>query len=389
MNNFCAIISEFNPFHNGHKYIIGKAKELSGLPVVCLMSGNFVQRGEPAIVDKFSRAKCAIEAGADVVLELPTIYALSSAHNFAYGAVKILKELGCSQLVIGVTHTNLDDYYNLAKIKNQNMKSAIQAELDKGTSYSRSLINVLKTKYPNCEKIFTDASNILALEYIGQVINQKTGIKVSLVCRTDGGYNSTKISGNFANASLLRGFIGENRILQTKKYIPEPCSWQLDNLPNIDIINSIVFYNLRNKSPEELNKYYDYTEGLPYLISSASRKCANLDACITECETKRYRKARLKKLTLYPSLNITKDNVAKITRGRPIVRLLAIRKSQKAFLSQFNNKNIKVIISRSDFEHLTASQKLSAQIDLEATNLYSIACGTNYNSDITTGTLFV
>ena len=353
------------------------------------MSGNFVQRGEPAIVDKFSRAKCAINAGADAVLELPTIYALSAAQSFAEGSIKILKELGCTSLAIGVTYANLEDYYNLAKIKNQNMKQALNSGLDKGLSYSAALVQVLKTKYPNCEKIFSDASNVLALEYIEQVVAQKANFDVILIKRTDGGYSSNQIIDNYANATTLRNLIGQNKLSSIGKYLPTGAASQLNNLPNTQIIDSILFYNLRNTPPEELAGYYDYTEGLPYLISTNSRKCSNLAECIKASETKRYRTARIKKLCIYPSLNITKANVAKIAKGRIVARLLAIKKEQKDFISSFNNKYVKVIVSHADFSRLTSSQILSANIDLAATNLYSIACGTNYNSDITTGTLFI
>ena len=227
------------------------------------MSGNFVQRGKPAIVDKFARSRCAIAAGADAVLELPTIYALSAAQNFAEGAVKILKELGCTHLAIGATHTNLDDYYALAKIKNQNMKKSLQAGLDKGLSYSSALINVLKTKYPNCEKIFKDASNVLALEYIEQVVAQKANFKILLIERTDGGYNSKTVVNNFANASTIRKFINQKDIVKSKKYIPAYTDWQLENLPNTDVIDSIEFYNLRNKTVQTSTNTIQTDTGVP------------------------------------------------------------------------------------------------------------------------------
>lgn len=389
MKEFCGIISEFNPFHNGHDYIIKKAKELTGLPVICLMSGNFVQRGEPAIVDKFTRAKCAIYSGADAVLELPTVYALSAAQGFAAGAIKILKELGCTSLAVGVTHTNIDDYYSLAKIKNQNIKQAILASNENGLSYSAALIGVLKLKHKNCDKIFSDASNILALEYISEIIAQKANIQVVLIERTDGGYNGSTIKNNFANATILRAMLNCGKEAAANKFLPQNAQLQLKDLPKLKAIEDIVYYNLRRCEAEDLAELYDYSEGLPYLISTNSRKTCSLDECIAASTTKRYRASRIKKLCLYPSLNITKANVSKIFKGRPIVRLLAIRKTQKAFISQCNSKHILIIVSNGDYKKLTPSQKLSANIDLSASNLYSIATGAVFNNDIKTGTLFL
>lgn len=386
---FCAIIAEFNPFHNGHEYLIKQAKKTTGLPLMCLMSGDFVQRGEPAIIDKYTRAKCAIAAGADIVVQLPTIYSLSSAQIFAKGAVRTLKELGCSHLVIGVTHCNIEDYYALAKIKNTNLKAAIAQQLDNGTNYSKALISVLKTKYPNSDKIFTDASNILALEYIEQVLSQKANIEIVLVNRTDGGYNTDKAIKQFANASTIRKLIYEKDYNKCKKYIPENSHQQLENISNLEKLNNIFLYNLRNRSPEQLNTYYDYNEGLPYLISSSAREATTLEQTISNATNKRYRLARIKKLCLYPSLNITDAALNTIKKGKLVTKLLAIKRCQKTFISQFNHDYIRVIVSASDYTKLSKAQRLCAQIDLDASNIYSLAISKPYNNDIKTGTLFI
>ena len=387
---FCAIISEFNPFHNGHAYIIEQAKKIFNLPVLCLMSGDFVQRGEPAIVDKYTRATCAISSGADMVIQLPTIYSLSSAQNFAQGSIKVLKDLGCTHLVIGVTHTNMEDYLSLAKIKNTNLKNAISSQLDNGTNYSKALIMVLKNKYPNCDKIFTDASNILALEYIGQNIKQNANLEIALVSRTDNGYNCEEIhSKTYANATTIRKLIQENNSNTTKKYIPTVCQHQLDNVVDRQIIEHILFHNLRSATAQQLNECYDYCEGLPYLINSASQESNCLQEVIKISTSKRYRSARIKKLCIYPTLGITKTAYNSIFRGKMIAKLLAIKSDCKPFISLFNKHHKKIIVSRNDYDNLTKSQKLSADIDLRASNLYTLASKKPFNNDIKTGTLFI
>lgn len=387
--NFCAIIAEFNPFHNGHEYLIKQAKQATGLPLMCLMSGDFVQRGEPAIINKYTRAQCAINAGADMVVQLPTIYSLASAQIFAKGAIRTLKELGCSHLVIGVTHCNIQDYYALAKIKNTNLKNAIASQLDNGLNYSKALINVLKAKYPNSDKIFTDASNILALEYIEQILTQNANIKIVLVNRTDGGYNTTNVTKNYANATTLRSFLNAGNGNACKKYIPAHSQIQLNNIANTNNINNIVLYNLRNTPPTVLNAFYDYSEGLPYLISSSAREALTLEQTIEKATTKRYRSARIKKLCLYPTLNITEANLNTIKKGKLVTKLLAIKRNQKAFISQFNQKYVRVIVSNTDYAKLSKAQTICAQIDLNASNLYTLASGKPYNNDIITGTLFI
>lgn len=386
--NFCAIIAEFNPFHNGHEYLIKQAQK-TNLPVLCLMSGDFVQRGEPAIIDKYTRAKCAINAGASIVAQLPTVYSLSCAQLFAKGAIKVLKELGCSTLIIGATHTNLKDYFDLAKIKNRNLKNAMASQLDNGINYSKALINILKTKHPNADKIFTDASNILALEYIEQIINQKANITPILISRTDGGYNTNKPIKKFASATVLREYISKNQIDSCKKYIPACNHFQLLNVAQTQAIDNLLLFNLRNSTPETLSTYADYTEGLPYLINSAARTASTLNEAIHSAASKRYRLARIKKLCLAPILNITKSSASTISKGKSVVKLLAIKKNLKEFISFANKTYPKLIVSNREYNHLSKAQQLSASIDLNASNLYTIASKKPHNNDISTGTLFI
>lgn len=384
---FCAIISEFNPFHNGHEYLIKEAKKQTGLPVMCIMSGNFVQRGEPAVVDKYARALCAIDAGADMVVELPTIYSLSSAENFAHGAIKALKDLGCSVIAVGATYDKLSDYQALAKIKNSNLSAAMQDELEKGQNYSSALINVLASKFPTCRNIFADGSNILALEYIHQIMLQKAPIKVLLIKRTDGGYNSPNSTKQYANATIIRALAKQGKKEECKRFMPH-YSFERFNISGTSNLDKILLYELRKQTPETLKKFVDYSEGLPYLVSSAVQNNNSLQQAITAASSKRYRLSRIKKLFLYPALNITRDNFNKIVAGRSVCKLLAIKKSAKAFLNEFNQKQTKIIVSKRDYEWLSSAQAISAKIDLDASNLYATITDGQFNGDLKTGTLF-
>lgn len=384
---FCAIVSEFNPFHNGHEYLINQAKKSLRMPIMCLMSGNFVQRGEPAIVDKYNRSLCAINAGADMVVELPTVYAISSAENFAKGAIKTIKDLGCTYLAIGVTFDNLSAYETLASIKNSNLTFSMQEELDKGQNYSTSLINVLTSRYPECKSIFEDASNILALEYIHQIKLQKANIKVVLFKRTDGGYNSAKPTKQYANATIIRELASKNKMDECQSFMPK---FAFDNFKPKDTsaLGNILLYAIRTKSPEELATLYDYNEGLPYLISSSAKNNVTIEQAILDACSKRYRLARIKKLCLYAALNISKDKFNKILRAKTCAKLLAIKKDQKAFISQFNKRDTKIIVSKNDYSTLSAGQNISAALDLDASNLYALVTKSKFNGDITTGTIF-
>ena len=140
--DFCGVICEFNPFHNGHLYFLSQVKKQTDSKIICLMSGNFVQRGEPAIEDKYNRAKKAIQAGAHAVYELPTIFACSNAENFAYGAIKILKALNVKQIAFGVTETDLETLQKIAQIKFDNsveFQNCFKNEIENGINYNTAL----------------------------------------------------------------------------------------------------------------------------------------------------------------------------------------------------------------------------------------------------------
>ena len=381
---FCAIICEFNPFHNGHEYVIQQAKKQLGLPVVCLMSGNFVQRGEPAIFDKFERACDAINAGASAVIELPVAYALSSAENFAYGAIKILKNLKCATLVVGATQTNIDDYNKILDIDSTYIETALKTELDKGKNYGQMLTNVIINKCPSASKIFEDASNILALEYMRQIKKQNAKIDVLLVNRTDGGYNASKNSGNFANATTIRQMIAQNK--SYSNFVPAYCKHT--QTPNTTVVDALLLEKLRNIKPKQLEKYYDYAEGLPGLISNAAKTSKTIEELAEISCTKRYRKARIKKLCIYPAINLTKANFEKIKKAKPVAKVLAIKNDSKTLISQFNKNSTKVVASHSHTKNLSKAQQLSLEIDQNASNLYALATSKPHCYDLTTGTIF-
>ena len=169
--NFCGVICEFNPFHNGHNYLISEAKKLTNAEIVCLMSGNFVQRGIPAICSKYERAKIAIECGANAVLELPTVFACSNAENFATGAIKIFKALGIKQIAFGIENTDIEILKKIAKLKHENsvrfqtaFKNEIQNGINYNTALKRSIANTLQDD--GIIDILNKPNNVLAVEYL-------------------------------------------------------------------------------------------------------------------------------------------------------------------------------------------------------------------------------
>ena len=391
--NFCGLICEFNPFHNGHKYIIEEAKKLTGLDVVCLMSGDFVQRGTPAIIDKYERAKSAILAGANTVLELTTIYACSNAENFATGAIKIFKSLGIKKLAFGIEDTNIEILKQIAKLKLENserFKLAFKNEIQNGINYNTALKrSIAKTIGDDSVfEILNKPNNILAIEYLTAILKLDADIEPIAIKRTDNGYVSEKPNNEFLSASAIRDKILANECYS--KFVPKfailPYYFSKENLSTLDSLNLLT---IRSSSAEKLSKHYDYSEGIEYRVKKICDSASSLSQAKNEIATPRYRIARVNKLLLYPLLCVTKDIVDVSQKTKPVVKVLAIQKNNKFLISNANKRKISLIVTNKDYENLSANQKKIANIDLLASNIYS--CITNRPNDLDKkiGTMFL
>lgn len=390
----CGIICEFNPFHNGHKYLISQAKKLTNSTIVCLMSGDFVQRGEPAIQDKYTRAKNAIEFGADVVLELPTIYACSNAENFAFGAIKTLDALGASQIAFGIEETNLEILDKIAEIKLKNsetFQNAFKNEIKNGINFNTALKRAIAKEFDsekNILEILSKPNNILAIEYLTAIKKLKSAITLIAIDRIDNGYNSITNKGKFLSAGSIREKLSNNE--NVDEFIPA----KLDKSTLFDEISkerldSLIIGKIRNSNPEKLEKFYDYSEGIEYRIKKQADNTCTAEELLQSTITPRYRAARVQKLILFPSLNITKKIVNTAKTSKPFSKVLAISKSNKEILSQIKKSKINLIVTNKDYENLNQKQKQIIDIDLTASNLYNLATKKPNNHDKKMGTLFL
>jgi len=391
--NYCAIISEFNPFTNGHKYIFNKAKQETKLNIICLMSGDFVQRGEISILNKYERAITAIKNGASMVFELPLIYALSSAETFASGAIKILKGIkNITHLAFGVETENTTLLEKLAKIKidkNNQIKDIIKKETQKGINYSKAMIKALKTlsneSENDIEKLFTGSNNILALEYLSAIYKEKANITPVFIKRTDNGYNSHKITKvkiegktqHYASASFVRELALNNKTKQIKNVCPKETFEQLKNKTKEFFLNknikleALIINQIRNLTPETLEQYYDYNQSLANLIYKTCQEEISLENIINKVSGKSFRPARVKKLLLYPVLSITKSTFEKIHNNSPVVNVLAVNENFKQELSHIKSQSTtNLIVSVKDYNNLENKQSL--ELNQLSSNLYNL-----------------
>ncbi|MBQ7453137.1 MAG: nucleotidyltransferase family protein [Clostridia bacterium] len=391
--NFCAIICEFNPLTNGHKHLIEQAKKQTGLPILAIMSGDFVQRGETAILDKYTRSEIAIECGCDIVLELPTIFAISPAENFAFGAIKCLKELDCiSHLAFGVENSNLETIESLARFmidKKSVIDAEIQKQKDNKHSHNRIMQEVI-IKLTNNRKyaqILKGANNILALEYIKASIKQGFEAKFVAIQRTDNGHNSKQSNSQFLSATAIRELAIAKKTEQIKNFVPAKTYKKLkQQIFDYDAFSKSILAHLRNQNAERIKQTMDVGfEGLENKILSESQKQTSFDATIKGITSKRYRSSRIKRICLASYLGITKNLYNTIIDAPATLKVLAIKKENKAMLKTLSLENAKLATTSKDY----SAPHPSLSLDLYASNAYNAFDGKPHNHDIKTGILFI
>ena len=228
MSKVVGIIAEYNPFHNGHSYHIQNTKVLTGADfVVAVMTGNFTQRGNTSVVDKWEKTKMALNGGADLVIELPTIYSISSAENFANGAIKILNTLGIvDSISFGMEADDISTLNNISNVlymEPPEYKAILEHELSKGSSFPKARENALMMYLNDIKRyanVLKGSNNILAIEYLKALKKQKSNLVPIGVKREKVYYNSTKIIDEYASATGIRNLLLHNQLEEVRKVVP-------------------------------------------------------------------------------------------------------------------------------------------------------------------------
>ena len=297
-----AIICEFNPFHNGHAYLLSEAKRLTGEPNMVIMSGSFTQRGEVAVCDKFTRAAAALRHGADLVVELPTAFAVANAERFAQGGVRIAKFFsGVHTLAFGCETDNLDALRAAAAaIRSERVNALIAAEMRGGGYYPRALEEALRTVCGGeVAAAVSSPNNILAVEYIRAL--EGSGIAPLPIKRKGVSHDSGTPSGNYASASQIRAMLRKGE--DVSMFVPEApqkitCPERLD---------AAVLYRLRTMTAGELRLVPDVGEGLENRILEAAGHSGSVEELLQRVKTKRYTHARLRRIITCAFLGITEE----------------------------------------------------------------------------------
>lgn len=389
------IIAEFNPFHNGHKYLIEKAKEETNADrVIVIMSGNFTQQGNIAVIDKFKRAEIATNYGVDLVIELPTIYAVSSAETFAKGAIDILDKLNIvDYLAFGTEAASLSTLQSIASkiLDNENLLSEkIKENLKSGITYALARDKALKEILTTSEYAeISSPNNILAIEYLKELLKIKSNIVPVAIKRANANHNDTSIYTNsfFASATSLRNHLEnmENSVLDIENYVPNlTYKALLDSklLFNNDIY-TLLRYIITIADNKKLSSIYEISEGLENKIKESATTSLSYFELLNNVKSKRYTLSRIKRIFTHILLELTSDLFCELN-GVNYARVLKV--TDKSLLSKLSRKSTIPVISNINekvLKSLDAKTYESLMLDFKADNIYSIIANDSLNKDRT------
>jgi predicted nucleotidyltransferase len=309
-----SIIAEYNPLHNGHVYHIQKTKEVTDSDaIICIMSGNYVQRGIPAIIDKWNRTRTALECGADLVIELPVIYSLSSAEFFAQGAVSLLNSLGLvDSICFGSELGDMNFILSIAGLLNtepEDFKVSLRKYLDEGATFplarSKALEEYISSNWQsdynfNLKEVLNSSNNILAIEYCKSLLKLKSSIKPFTIRREGGTYNSQELNNTFSSATSIRKFLkGNSSLHELEFHLPKPSYRTLINLKENNynfVFEDSMFKYIKYKSftsPSNINNLPDVSEGLDNKIYKAVKAAESYHELTENVKSKRYTYTRI------------------------------------------------------------------------------------------------
>lgn len=397
MSKVLGIVAEYNPFHNGHLYHLQKSMQDTGCSYsIAIISGNFTQRGSTSLVDKWTKAEIALRNGIDLVIELPLLYSISSAENFAEGAIKLLDSLKVVDYIsFGSESGNISTLNMIADIlykEPKAYKNILAHELNKGLSFPKARENALLMYLNDIRRfsnVLSSPNNILGIEYLKALKKYKSTIIPVTIERYDAGYHDTTTTGNIASATAIRNIVKNNGWDILRKVVPESTfSLLLENIkvghivPDLSVFEKQIIYNLRKMSISEIAELPDVSEGLENAIKNAANSCNSIVEFLNIIKSKRYTNTRLQRILLYALLGITKKDMALSKKVMPYIRVLGFTNKGKYLISEISKINPKLEIITSVKKYMDTStnknSKYMLEKDIWATNVYTI--GYEYDS---------
>lgn len=376
------IVVEYNPFHNGHYYHVTQSKKITNADVVvAVMSGPFLQRGEPSLVSKWHRAKMALQSGVDIVVELPYVYSTANAPVFAEGAIFLLDALQCDAFSFGSEEGKLEPFINTANLieeHNEEYNALIKKYVSTGTSYPQSLYYAYEQLKQKKNENYIDLSkpnNILGYHYIAAAKKFNLSIQPMTIQRLHAGYHDAiNETSTIASATGIRKEIFQKRNVEAiRNFVPNSTyvhlvEWQqqFSKFVDWDAFWPLLKYAIMRYHPENLRAFADVSEGIEYALIKHVKHSENFSQFMSDIKSKRYTWTRLQRMLTHIFTGITKDELHQF-KHPTYIRLLGMTKNGQAYLSE-RKKNLKLpIISR-----VAQAKDQMLQIDIRASEMYAL-----------------
>jgi len=367
------IIAEYNPFHNGHLYHIEESRRIAGAEVVvCVMSGNFLQRGQMAIADKWERAEAAVRCGADLVVELPAVFACNSAPYFAEGAVEILENLDVDYISFGSESGNIDELNAIAReiTENEEIENIIKDKVKEGVSYPRARREAAAELLGEEKAQLLDTpNNILAIEYLKAMKKAKP----VTVCRKGPGYHDLESEETLASATAIRYLLEENKDIST--LLPKASAEIVSRSkrPSQDVLFELICHKVFTTDAAELDTIEAGGEGLGNKVKSVIRTVSSVEELVDTLKSKRYTRTRINRFLMQMILEVEASEMY-----NNYVRVLAFNDKGSAYLKQVKKSGECILpIVTNINKDLQGNDAIVATVDKDilASDLYNLASG--------------
>lgn len=373
----CGIVAEYNPFHNGHAYQIEQIrKKLPVDVVIAVMSGNFLQRGEPALVDKWTRSKMALAAGVDVVVELPVSFSTQPADFFARGALQILGALKIDFLSFGVEEGSAEDFLNAASwmVENEpliSQKIAQREAID--VPYAKQMEELFNQLAPSFPLSLNSPNNQLGFAYAKEIVRQDLVKQVQLfpIKRKAVDYDDPVLNEKItiASATAIRQAMLDGR--RVEAYIPRSSYIylleEIEQMVTWEDYFPYLKYQLLLQSEESLRNIYQMTEGLEFRLKQYIKEASSMEEFIKCIKTKRYTRTRLQRLLTYVLLQLSREEIEKSLTQTPAIRLLGFTKKGQRYLNEIKSQLRLPLIS-----NINQETKDQVKLDILAGEIYTL-----------------
>ncbi|OQX58010.1 MAG: hypothetical protein B5M49_02635 [Thermotoga sp. 4484_232] len=402
------IVVEYNPFHNGHLFHLQKAKELIKPDyTIAVMSGNFCQRGEPAIIDKFSRAEIALKMGVDVVFELPTVYAIQDAGGFARGAIGVLDGTGVvTDIVFGSESNDIEFLKKIAEILHEQpdlYNQFLHEELKKGYSFPNArkyalmrYVEELKIMDPEKVRLIERSNDILGLEYVRAILDLGSSITPHTIKRVGADYKEEEFKGRLSSATSIRKLIRERKMDLVRESVPEESfeviRRELEEGRGpvfLEDMEKLLLGIMRLKDRDDFSKLYGFSEGLDERFYRFSRISSSIGEFMEKVKSKRFTFTRIRRLMLYVLFEMRKDFVERSNeKGPQYLRILGFTESGRNLLSKMKKASKLPIVSTVSLYRKVLEKALKDEernmdvdpelfeeqllLDIKATNVHSL-----------------